>query len=78
MAFHGVCMTFSLHLRSALLGYALRFHGVRTTLPRRSGSALTACSQTELKSNSLYVCFQEDPLISALASVCDNDHAENV
>ena len=30
---------------AALLVYALRFHGVRTALPRRFGTALTACRQ---------------------------------
>ena len=56
----------------------LRFHGVRTALLRRSGTALTACRQN---GNDVSVictfCFQEYPLILALASVCENDHAEN-
>ena len=31
---------------ATLLVYALRFHGVRITFPRRSGIALTACRQS--------------------------------
>ena len=68
-------LRFSLCLRGAL---SMRFHGVRTMLPRRSGTALTACRQN---GNEVPVictfCFQEISLVSALATVCENDHAEN-
>ena len=50
--FHCVC--------AALLAFAPRFHGVRTALPRRSSTALTACRQNSL--TYLYVCFQEDSM----------------
>ena len=55
VAFHGACTTFSLRLRgalgvrAALLAFAPRFHGVRTALPRRSSSDLTACRQNRNK-----------------------------
>ena len=39
--FHCVC--------AALLAFAPRFHGVRTALPRRSSTALTACRQNRNK-----------------------------
>ena len=66
---------------AALLLYALRLRGVCTALPRRSGTVLTVFRQSRNKVSlicSLFVCFQEDPIISALASVCENEHAENV
>ena len=40
VAFHGACTAFSLRLRGAL--------GVRTALPRRSSTALTACRQNKV------------------------------
>ena len=56
---------------AALLMYTLRFHGVRTALPRRSGTALTACRQNGNEVSVICTfCFQEYPLLSALASVC--------
>ena len=50
--FHCVC--------AALLAFAPRFHGVRTALPRRSSTALTACRQNSF--THLYVCFQKDSM----------------
>ena len=49
VAFHGACTTFSLRLRGALGVRTARFHGVRTVLPRRSSTALTACRQNRNK-----------------------------
>ena len=56
----------------------MRFHGVRTALSRRSGTTLMACRQNENEVSVICTfCFQEYPLISAMASVCETDHAEN-
>ena len=48
VAFHGACKTFSLRC-AALLAFAPRFHDVRTALPRRSSTGLTACRQNRNK-----------------------------
>ena len=70
--FHGAC--------AALLVYTLRFHGVCTAFSRRSGTALTVCRQNR-NEVSLICTFAFKKIlcvISALASVCENNHAENV
>ena len=71
-------LRFSLCLRGALGVYIAFPRRSGNALPRRSGNALTACRQN---GNEVPVictfCFQEISLLSALASVCANDHAEN-
>ena len=42
---------------AALLAFAPRFHGVRTALPRRSCTVLTACRQNRNKVSFAYLLF---------------------